>query len=55
MNIELDQDYIKEECDHILLNRFGEPKEVAKVVFFLASDDASYINNSVIRVDGGLK
>lgn len=55
MNIELDQDYIKEECDHILLNRFGDPKEVAKVVFFLASDDASYINNSVIRVDGGLK
>lgn len=55
MNIELDQDYIKEECEHILLNRFGEPEEVAKVVFFLASDDASYINNSVIRVDGGLK
>lgn len=55
MNKELDKEYIKEECDNILLNRFAEPDEVANVVFFLASDKASYINNSVIRVDGGIK
>ena len=48
-------EYIKKECENILLNRFAEPKEVAKVVFFLASEDASYINSSVIRVDGGAK
>lgn len=55
MNQELDLEYIKEECEHILLNRFANPEEVANVVFFLASKEASYINNSVIRVDGGLK
>lgn len=55
MNKELDKDYIKEECENILLHRFADPKEIANVVFFIASDKASYINNSVIRVDGGIK
>ena len=55
MNKELGEDYIKEECENILVGRFAEPGEIAKVVAFLSSDDASYINNSVIRVDGGIK
>ena len=53
MNKELDRCYIKDECNKIYLKRFAEPKEVAKVICFLASDDASYINNEVLRVDGG--
>ena len=55
MNKDLDVGYIKEEEEKILLNRFGEPEEIANVVAFLASDEASYVNDSIIRVDGGLK
>lgn len=53
MNKELDSSYIKEECDKIYLKRFAKPEEVAKAIYFLASDDASYITGEVLRVDGG--
>lgn len=48
-----DEEFLKLEQEKILVGRYGDPKEVAKVVKFLASDDASYINNTIIRVDGG--
>lgn len=36
------------------LGRLGQPKEVANVYAFLASDEASYINGAVIEVSGGV-
>ena len=39
--------------EKILLKRWGQPDDVAKVAVFLASDEASFITGSVILVDGG--
>ncbi|MCX5400381.1 SDR family NAD(P)-dependent oxidoreductase [Streptomyces sp. NBC_00102] len=36
-----------------LLNRFGQPREVAQASLWLASDQASYVTGSVIHVDAG--
>lgn len=55
MNKDLADDFIKREEEQILLGRFGNPEEIANVVKFLISDEASYVNNSIIRVDGGVK
>ena len=48
-----DEEFLKSEQEKILLGRYGNPEEVAHLVKFLVSDEASYINNSVIRIDGG--
>ena len=48
-------DSIKEEyTKKIPLGRFGEPKDIAKAVAFLLSDDASYITGEILKVNGGM-
>lgn len=51
---DMDEEFIKSEEEKVFLKRMGKEEEVAKVIRFLVSDDASYINNEVIRIDGGL-
>jgi len=41
--------------NHIPLKRLGTPAEVARMVVFLASDEAAYITGQVIHVDGGFR
>lgn len=40
--------------EKVPLGRLGDPKEVAQLFLFLASDEANYINGAVISIDGGI-
>ena len=53
MNESINPSFKEKEINKILLKRFARPEEVANLVYFLASEDASYINDSVIKIDGG--
>ena len=47
----MDESFIKNEKNKILLNRFGKPEEIVEGILFLCKND--YINGEIIRIDGG--
>jgi len=49
------QDLLEKFAKMTMLGRLGEPKEVASVAVFLASDDASYITGHILDVNGGMR
>lgn len=46
--------WTKTQIGRAMMNRMGQPEEVAGVVAFLASEDASYVTGADVRVDGGV-
>ncbi|SHG86688.1 3-oxoacyl-[acyl-carrier protein] reductase [Virgibacillus chiguensis] len=50
----LSEEQHKEMLALIPLQKLGEPEDVAKVVRFLASEDADYITGQTIHIDGGM-
>lgn len=43
----------KKRISRTMINKYGSPKDIANAVFFLASENASYINSTEVVVDGG--
>ncbi len=51
---QMPQDVLKAMESKVPLQRLGNPEEIASAYLFLASDEAAYINGSVLSVDGGM-
>ena len=48
------EEKMREITEKIPLQRLGNPEEVAKLAFFLGSDDANYITGQAFNINGGL-
>lgn len=49
------KDFLDKFASQTMLKRLGQPEEIANVISFLASDEASYITGTVISANGGMK
>ena len=43
----------KGSADLQALKKLGEPEDIASLIYFLSSDDASWITGEVVTIDGG--
>ena len=50
----MDENYYAARISEIPVGRFGTPDDVAETAVFLASDESSYINGEMIKINGGL-
>ena len=55
MNKDMDAEFRKQEEDKIIVKEVEVLKKKASLVYFLGTEEASYINDSIIRIDGGKK
>lgn len=51
----LPEDWKDKYAKKTMLNRLGEPKDIAKAALFLATDESAYITGQVIHVNGGMR
>ena len=54
MTDELDERLLNSMLDAVPIGRLGQPEDIAAAVYFIASDEASYITGAVIPVNGGM-
>jgi 3-oxoacyl-[acyl-carrier protein] reductase len=54
MTDKLNEDVKTEMLKQIPLARFGEPRDIARTVIFLASEDSAYMTGQTLHVDGGM-
>ncbi|MCA1062339.1 3-oxoacyl-[acyl-carrier-protein] reductase [Rossellomorea sp. AcN35-11] len=54
MTDQLPEDVRNEMLKQIPLSRFGDPKDIAKAVTFVASDSAAYMTGQTLHIDGGM-
>jgi len=48
------EEFINKTVEGLMIKRIANPKEIANVIMFLASDLSSYVTGQTIRVDGGM-
>lgn len=53
MNKDMSEEFKNKEINKILLKRFARVDEISNLVYFLSTDEASYINDGIIKIDGG--
>jgi len=51
---DMDEEFIAMESEKIFVKHPGSEQDVSNLVLFLASEKADFINNEVIRIDGGV-
>lgn len=51
---DMDEEFIASESEKIFLKRPGTEEDISNLAIFLASDKSNYINNQIIKIDGGM-